>query len=717
LIPAGLAKALYSTKIFNKERLQTNEPSIYIANHTSLLDAVLLSAHLPKNVVFVANTEIAVKYAWAMKGKEVIAVDPMNPYSIRGMLKVLKSGKSLMIFPEGRITVTNNLMKMYSGVPYLSIKTGAKLIPVAINGAEKAKKLTYLEGKIPTQWLPETTLYVGEPFSIPVTENMTMREKKEIGTHIVYRKLQDVLFQSRMPEKVHLAEMLRQRVKEAPDLVIAEEMKIQPKKKDEKEEKTKKKKKQGKEVFTQLTMKDLWRKVLGLSIAIDYKVLQDKVGVLLPTSIANLTTIFALFHSGKTPALLNFSMDVPTLTSCLETGGINVVITSRSFIEKGKLQPLIDGCSLKAEIIYLEDIANNINALIKAQVVLQENKKVTSPAGELILFTSGSEGTPKGVVLTHENVYANVQQARLMIDLTSQEKIINSLPMFHSLGLILVFLSTLCHVPTVFVPSPLMYKAIPEIAYDLKGTILVGTSTFLSAYGRYANPYDFFKLRLAICGGEKLQEHVYQNWVDKFGIRICEGYGLTETAPLLSIQTPMLYKKGSVGCLVPGVKHQLEKVEGIEEGGKLKVKAPNLMKGYLLHEKGFVKAPEWFDTGDIVTVDDRGFVTIQGREKQFVKIGGEMVSLAVVEENVKSALGIADIVAVGLSDKRKGERIELVSTSPDATMQPIRDYWKANGISPLSLPAKVHVVKAIPILGSGKVNKVAIKKELEQMKE
>ncbi|PLS19565.1 2-acylglycerophosphoethanolamine acyltransferase [Bacillus sp. M6-12] len=715
MIPALLPKALYSPKIINKEKLESKEPCIYIANHTSLLDAVLLSIYLPKNAVFVANTEIAVKYAWAMKGKEVIAVDPMNPYSIRGMLKVLKSGKSLVIFPEGRITVTNNLMKMYSGVTYLSLKTGAKLIPIALNGGEKAKKLTYLEGKVPTQWFPEVSLFVGDAFNLPEMEGATMRQKKEMGTHIIYRKLQNLLFESRMPKQVHLAEMFRQRVKEAPDLEIVEEMKVQSKKDDAKQ--NKKKKKQGKEVFTKLTLKDLWRKILGLSIAIDNQILQDRVGVLLPTSIANMTTIYALFHSGKTPALLNFSMDVSTLTSCLETGSINVIITSRSFVEKGKLQPLIDGCSKKAEIVYLEDIVSNINAFTKSQVLLQENKKVTSKAGDLILFTSGSEGTPKGVVLSHENIYANVQQARLMIDLTKEEKILNALPMFHSLGLILVFLSTLCHVPTVLVPSPLMYKAIPELAYDLKATILVGTSTFLSAYGRYANPYDFFKLRLAICGGEKLQEHVYQNWVDKFGIRICEGYGLTETAPLLSLQTPMLYKKGSVGCLVPGVKHQLEKVEGIEEGGKLKVQAPNLMKGYLLHETGFVEAPEWFDTGDVVTVDDWGFVTIQGRAKQFVKIGGEMVSLAVVEEYAKSALGVDDVVAVGLSDKRKGEKIELVTTSSDVTIQMVRDYWREKGINPLSLPAKIHTFKTIPILGSGKVNKVEIKKQLEKINE
>lgn len=304
-----------------------------------------------------------------------------------------------------------------------------------------------------------------------------------------------------------------------------------------------------------------------------------------------------------------------------------------------------------------------------------------------------------------------------MIDFTSKDTIINALPMFHSFGLILAFISTLCHVPAVLVPSPLLYRVIPEITYDRKGTILFGTSTFLQNYGKYAHPYDFNFLRYVFCGGEKLQEHVYNLWLDKFGIRICEGYGLTETAPILAIQSKLLFKKGSVGCLVPGVKYELEKVEGIDEGGKLKIQAPNLMKGYLMADKGFVKTPEWFDTGDIVTMDEKGFVTIQGRSKQFVKIGGEMVSLSSVEDSVKKALGIDVVVAVGIADMRKGERIEIAVSSKEKNIDfsKIKEYWKASNLSPISIPSKLHILEAIPLLGSGKIDKVSVKKQIEQI--
>lgn len=691
MIISSLSKLLYSTKVIHKERLITNEPCIYIANHTSLLDAVLLSTHLPKEVVFVSNTKIAKQYAWVMKGKNVITVEPDNPFSVRDMLKTIKESKSLVIFPEGRITVTSNLMKVYSGVTYLALKTGVKLVPIGINGGEQAKKLTYLEDKIPTRWFPDTSLYVGEPFQIEKQEGKTIRQMKEVGTRLIYRKLQEVLFISRMKEGVHLAEVLRQRVKEAPKMIIAEEEN------------------------DSVTLKGLWRRVLALSMVFEKNIIQDRIGVLLPTSIANTATFYGLLHCGKTPAMLNFSMDAPTLTSCLDTGGILVIITSRLFVKKGKLEHLTEACSQIAEILYLEDLAKEVTPTMKAKVLLQENKKVTSEANEILLFTSGSEGFPKGVLLTHQNLYANVQQAKLMIDFTSKDKILNALPMFHTFGLFLTVLGTLAHVPSFFIPSPLLYKVIPEIAYQKKATILVGTSTFLSAYGRYANPYDFFSLRYIICGAEKCQEHVRELWMKKFGLRILEGYGMTETAPVLALQTPILNKENTVGCLVPGVKYRLEEVEGIDKGGKLQIQAPNLMKGYLINEKGFVPTPEWFDTGDIVTVDEEGFITIEGRAKLFVKIAGEMISLPFVEEHAKDALSVEEVVAVGAADKKKGERIVLVTTSPDTNIQNLRDYWKEHKLTALSFPSQIHYIEKLPMLGSGKVNRKEIEKQIADL--
>lgn len=701
MLPKTITKMLTRTTVHHKERLSGNNTRIYIPNHTSLLDAVILSNELPKDVVFVANTQIAEKYAWATKGREVLTVNPLNPYSVREMLKLIKMGKSLVVFPEGKITVTNNLMKMYPGVAYLSLKTGVPLVPLAINGGEKAKFFTYLEGKIPTSYFPKTSLYIGEEFLLPSMEGMRMRDKKEKGKELIYRKLQEVLLQSRLIEEPHLIKELFKSVQEAPNLIITEEMNSSGTEK--------------------VKMKELWTGVVGLSMLL-HPILSDsiadrRVGVLLPTSTACMTTVFSLLYQGKTPAMLNSSMDYATMQSCLDTGDILNVVTSRLFIEKAKLESFVEKSSNRVRFIYLEDLKDQMTPSFKLKVLIQSRRTPVVPASDILLFTSGSEGKPKGVLLSHANILANIQQARLMIDFTSKDKVVNALPMFHSFGLILSFLSPLCLVPTVLVQSPLMYKMLPEIVYDRNATVLFGTSTFLSAYGRHAEPYDFARLRYVFSGAEKLQESVRTLFMDKFGIRVLEGYGLTETSPILALQTPMLYKKDTVGCFVPGVEYKLEKVEGLEEGGKLWIKAPNLMRGYLIPEKGFVpQSPHvYFDTGDIVSIDDKGFVTILGRSKRFVKIAGEMISLALVEEYAKQAIGAGELCAVRILDSKKGERIELVSTSEGVTQNDLREYWNKKQWSPLTLPSKVHYLEELPLLGSGKIDFSKMSTVVEEM--
>ncbi|WCK57317.1 AMP-binding protein (plasmid) [Aneurinibacillus sp. Ricciae_BoGa-3] len=466
-----------------------------------------------------------------------------------------------------------------------------------------------------------------------------------------------------------------------------------------------------------VTMKQLWQRVVGMSILFDSKIQEERVGVLLPTSIAGMSTIFGLLHSGRTPAILNSSMDASTLCSCLTTGDIKTIVTSRTFIKKGRFEELIKEVAKQAKIVYLEDLKECMTLTLKLQVLANQNQPVTSKASDILLFTSGSEGTPKGVLLTHNNIFANIQQARVSVDFTSQDKLMNALPIFHSFGLILTFLCPLCHVPTYLIPSPLLYKAIPALTYEKNGTILFGTSTFLSAYGRNADAFDFSRLRYVFCGAEKLQDAVRTQWMEKFGVRILEGYGLTETAPILALQTPLLYKKGTLGCLLPGVRYRLEPVEGVEEGGKLQIQAPNLMRGYLLAGQGFVPTPEWFDTGDIVKMDKDEYLSIQGRAKRFVKVGGEMVSLAVVEEYAKQAIGDGTFVAIRILDNKKGERIELVTTSESATKERLREYWKEHNYSNLSFPSRFHIVKEIPLLGSGKVDVTRITKEIQSLYE
>ncbi|KKX55190.1 AMP-binding protein [Brevibacillus borstelensis] len=684
----------FRPRVHGLGKLDLSQPGIIIPNHVSLLDAVLLSFCLPFNTTFVANTEIAKKFSLFLRFRKHITVDPMNPYSIRHMIRVVKNGDSLVIFPEGRITTTGGLMKIYSGVGYLAMRTGATVYPVIIQGLERSV-FSYLKGKLRIVWFPKVDITVGTPFTMHKKENVSMREQKAAGSDLILRTMQRELFQARMKQNVNMFnEALEASRIHGKKLVIA---------------------------------KDMTSSINYRTLFIGSYLLGDKmqnllkgertVGVLLPTSVGHLVTLFALFRIGVTPAILNFSLGIRSLLDCCETAGIKTVLTSRVFIEKGKLQHLIDGLEGRVHIVYLEDVkasattGNKLSALVSYLT----GKRSKAETNELILFTSGSESKPKGVVLTHTNLYANIMQVKSVIDLTNQDKILNALPMFHSFGLTAgSMLPVIAGIPAYLYPSPLHYKVISELCYDQNITLMFGTSTFLAGYGKYAHPYNFYSLRYIFAGAEKLKPDVRQMWMDKFGVRIFEGYGATETSPILSLNTPLANKPGTVGRLLPGMEYQLEQVEGITQGGELLVKGPNVMKGYLIHGKGFIPCEEWYHTGDLVEADADGYLTIQSRLKRFAKIGGEMVSLNLVEELAAQCFGHSDFATVTISDARKGERILLYTTDETAKLDRLRAYLAEKQFSPLLLPSSIRWTKALPLLGSGKTDYVTLKQMAEK---
>ena len=419
--------------------------------------------------------------------------------------------------------------------------------------------------------------------------------------------------------------------------------------------------------------------------------------------------------------MLNYTAGIQSILRALETGKIKRIITARGFIEKAGLEELLAALEEVAEVIILEDLRDQISFLDKLaglyssfRVRARYKKQADNYADDaaVILFTSGSEGTPKGVVLSHANLLANRAQINCNIDFKPNDIIFSCLPMFHSFGLNAGLITPILGGARVYIyPTPLHYRIIPELFYEIGATILFGTNTFFQGYARHAHAFDFNSARYVIAGAEPLREDTIQLWMHKFGIRIYQGYGVTETSPVISVNTPKHSIIGSVGRCVPEVECKLIKTEGIHDGGRLLVRGPNIMLGYLHHGgDGKPTFPEtehgagWYDTGDIASINDEGYLYIQGRAKRFAKIGGEMVSLTSVEDLAMKIWPNANHAAVNLADDRKGEKIILITDYADANRKAFQEYVKQNRYSELAIPKSVLFTQSFPVLGTGKID-------------
>ncbi|SFL11918.1 acyl-[acyl-carrier-protein]-phospholipid O-acyltransferase / long-chain-fatty-acid--[acyl-carrier-protein] ligase [Paenibacillus sp. 1_12] len=686
-------RIVFRLKLSGLEKLDFSQPTILMPNHVSLLDALLLALYLPQEATFVVNTSIARRLSLPLKLVKHITVDPLNPYSVRKMVKTIQSGVPLVLFPEGRITTTGGLMKIYSGIAYIALKTGAQLIPIAINGAERSK-LSYIGHKIKTVFFPEIRIQIGDHFRIEQQQQVSMKLQKQQAADTILTTMQEHLLKSRLKTEVNLFNELRlQASLHGQKSLICED----------------------------LTQSLTYKKLIVSSYVFGRKLRpllnkQAAIGLLLPNSIGHVIALFALLRLGKTPAMLNFSAGQQSLLDACETAVLRTIVTSRQFVEKAKLETIIQALEQQCAILYLEDIKDEVKLSDKLTGLLDYWGGAQAEQGirDIILFTSGSESKPKGVILGHDQLFANIQQCKAVFDFTAADKMFNALPMFHSFGLTAgTLLPILTGVPVMLYPSPLHYRTIPEVVYNRNATILFGTSTFLAGYGQAAHPFDFQSLRIVVAGAEKLKDEVRDLWSQKFGIRIFEGYGATEASPVVSINSPLNYKRGTVGKLLPSIRYKLEPIPGIEQGGNLLIQGPNIMKGYLIHGKGFVPCPEWYDCGDIVELDAQGFLSIKSRLKRFAKIGGEMISLQLVEELAASCYGDIPLAAISVTDSRKGERILLFATKKGLNLQEFKGKLNDKGYTPMLLPSRIQIIDKLPLLGSGKTDYVALKKQVE----
>jgi acyl-[acyl-carrier-protein]-phospholipid O-acyltransferase / long-chain-fatty-acid--[acyl-carrier-protein] ligase len=520
----------------------------------------------------------------------------------------------VVMYPEGRINPGHGVLKVYPVPALVALKSGATILPVHLDWRRPP-----LAGLLP----PQATVRVQAPTHIDGSAERSPRRRRADATQRLAAILQTLELQARTGKTVFECFLD----------AVALHGRSWPLIED-----------QGEEPRT-------YGFLLKASLAIArwsrrHSAPGENVGVLLPNVIMSVCTLLGLSAAGRVPSIFNYTAGPLGVQSAATAAGVRTVITSRRFVEQARLQPLLAALSGR-EILYLEDIRAGFGLLDKAWLLgfalwlprlAIARRASADPLA--VLFTSGSEDRPKGVVLSHDAVIANVMQMRAVFDFSPQDKILNPLPIYHAYSFTAGMMLPLLTGTRVFLYiSPLRYRAIPEIAYRRDCTVLFGTSTFLSYYARHAAPTDFRSMRSVISGGEKLSAEVARLWLEKFGLRIFEGYGTTEAAPVIALATQQNYRRGSVGRFLPGIEHRVEPVEGIAGGGLLHIRGPNLMLGYYRYANPAVIEPPkssvgegWYDTGDIVEVDEDGLVYIRGRVRRFAKIAGEMVSLDVIEQ-------------------------------------------------------------------------------------
>ena len=695
---------VYGVKVNGLEHWKNLKGNVLIiANHTSFLDAALLWVYLPDNLYFAIDTYVSQKW-WVRPFLHLVKyfpIDPTNPMAVKSIIEEVKSGKRVVIFPEGRITTTGGLMKIYPGPALIADKSDAQLLPVYLEGSQYSV-FSRFGSQFKTRPHSKITITIQAPTQLNIDESIHGKARRLAASRAVY----DLMVKMKY-EAGDIEETLFDSLLDTMDLVGRNKRAIN--------DVTRHPLTYGQFVTAAF--------VLGKKIAKEQKS-GEMTGLLMPNMTASAVAFFGMRAFNITPCMLNFSTGVKNMLACCKAAKISTVVTSKLFLRQGGLQETAHALKQAGlKLIYLEDLKKQITLWDKlvgwaASYFPRRYYKlirgnVTSKDPAVVLFTSGSEGTPKGVVLTHENIQANRLQLLSVLDLGVKDRMFNAMPIFHSFGLTGgMLLPLLSGVPVFFYPSPLHYRVVPEMIYNRNATIVFGTDTFFNGYAKMAHPYDFYSVRLAVVGAEKLKEETIRKYYDQFGLRIMEGYGATETSPVMAVDTPMYFKRGSVGRFLPGIEYKLEQIPGVEEGGKLWVKGANIMAGYLRESNpGVIEPPQdgWYDTGDIVRVDEDGFVFILGRAKRFAKIAGEMISLTAVEMEINALWPGKMNAVVNIPDEKKGEQLVLFTTQPDADRSALITNFKEKGLSELAVPKTIRVVDEIPLMGTGKVDYVKLK--------
>jgi acyl-[acyl-carrier-protein]-phospholipid O-acyltransferase / long-chain-fatty-acid--[acyl-carrier-protein] ligase len=695
----GYFRTVHRVKIDGMGKVPaTYDRLVVVANHASYLDGLIIWTFLRLPFRILVDRKIASR-AWLrpfLRNDFVVPIDFMNPYALKDVVHMVAEGLPLLVFPEGRRTSTGSLMKIYDGAGLVALKTEAAILPLYLRGTYDTFFARKHKGR---RLFAPVTVTIGEIHAPLSLGHLPNKKRREEATRKIYAMLRNLYVEAHDRPSTIGREFIGA-CRSMPGRNLFDDS-------------TGGKARCGKALRGAFTA--------GRCLS---RVAEGNVALMLPNLTATAVVFFGLQIYSRVAVFLNYSSGPRALGLAMDIADVGTVVTSRLFLERIRLPLETFGAR---KIVFIEDLKKEIDARDRIlglfRFLFPGPYSTMRPGGEkddaVILFTSGTEGVPKGVRLSHENIIMNVHQGLSGIDVTPGDRFLTVLPLFHSFGLTVgTILPILARAQVFFHVSPLHYRVVPELAYDRECTILLATNTFLAGYGRRANPYDFRSLRYVFCGGEPLTDAVFEVYAKIFGLRIMSGYGATECGPIVSMSGALDFEYGTAGTVLPGIEWRLARVEGVDDKGGtvggLFVHGKNVMKGYLKNEsanrKYLVEDGGWYDTGDIVERTEKGSLKIVGRLKRFAKVSGEMISLAAVEEVLSRVVtGRKEIAVLSVSDEKRGESLIAVTNDTVLQLGDMREVLKTAGFPELAAPRLKLFLKEIPKLSTGKVDYMKLK--------
>jgi acyl-[acyl-carrier-protein]-phospholipid O-acyltransferase/long-chain-fatty-acid--[acyl-carrier-protein] ligase len=675
----------------------TRAPVVYAVVHQSRLDPALMLALLPESTLHILD-EHSARTAWLEPFRELartIAFNPQHVFVSRRLVRQLRGGGQLAVYLPDAVEPDIRTYRLFRAVAHIAARAEARIVPIVVGGARALPFSLMPREKAPRRLFPQLTVSALEGQTLKQLMDAAGPAASTISNALFDRIAETRLAALRTDRPLFLA------VRDAADRLGASHAILEDAL-------------SGSMSYRQMM---IGARLLGSRFAAETHD-GETVGLMLPNGNAFVMALLGLLAGGRVATMLNYTAGPANITAAVSTAVVRIVYSSRVFVEKANLGDIVAAIEKGgARVIWLEDLRAKADMFDKLSAALMWRRPLGRQDADrpaIILFTSGAEGTPRAVVLTGRNLNTNARQAEARIAFGADDKLMNVLPVFHSFGLLGgVLLPLIAGVRLYLYPSPLHYKLIPQAAAKVKPTVMFGTDSFLAAYARTAKDADFASVRLLVAGAEAVKPETRRVWRERFGAEIVEGYGLTEAAPVVAVNTAIHGRDGTVGRLLPGVTARLEPVEGVSPGGRLWISGPNLMLGYINSDRpGELQKLEngWHDTGDIVSFDRDGFVTIRGRAKRFAKIAGEMVSLGAVEMLVQALWPEARHAVVSVPDKRRGERIVLVTTAEQAEPNALRQFGKQSGAAEITIPDAIVKVEALPLLGSGKTDYVGARR-------